>query len=50
MEKKKIVITNPGEESLKFNLGYKDLIIELLENCDTFRLKVIYSFVKKYLS
>lgn len=28
MEKKKIVITNPGEESLKFNLGYKDLIID----------------------
>ena len=28
MEKKKIVITNPSEESLKFNLGYKDLIID----------------------
>lgn len=28
MEKKKIIITNPSEESLKFNLGYKDLIID----------------------
>ena len=28
MEKKKIVITNPSEESLKFNLGYKDLIVD----------------------
>ena len=29
---------------------YKDLIIELLDNCETFKLKVIYAFVKKYLS
>ena len=28
MEKKKIVITNPSEESLKFNLGYKELIVD----------------------
>jgi len=28
VEKKKIVITNPSKESLKFNLGYKDLIVD----------------------
>lgn len=28
MEKKKIIITNPSDESLKFNLYYKDLIID----------------------
>ena len=27
-ERQKIVITNPTEESLKFNLGYKDLTVE----------------------
>ena len=27
-EKKKIVITNPSDESLKFNMGYKDLIAD----------------------
>ena len=27
-EKKKIIITNPSNDSLKFNLGYKDLEID----------------------
>ena len=27
-EKKKIVITNPSDEVLKFALGYKDLIVD----------------------
>ena len=27
-ERQKIVITNPSEESLKFNLGYKDFSME----------------------
>lgn len=27
-EKQKIVITNPAEASLKFNLGYKDLTVD----------------------
>ena len=27
MERRKIIITNPSDESLKYNLGYKDLII-----------------------
>lgn len=27
-ERQKIVITNPSEESLKFNLGYKDLTVD----------------------
>ena len=27
-ERQKIVITNPTEESLKFNLGYKDLAVD----------------------
>ncbi len=27
-ERNKIIITNPSNESLKFNLGYKDLIID----------------------
>ena len=27
-EKKKLVITNPSDESLKFNMGYKDLIVD----------------------
>ena len=31
-------------------MDYKDKIIELLESCDTFRLKVIYAFVKRYLA
>lgn len=28
MERRKIVITNPNKESLKYNMGYKDLIID----------------------
>lgn len=35
MEKRKIVITNPSEESLKFNLGYKDLIVDEKPDYDT---------------
>lgn len=27
-ERKKIIITNPSDESLKFNMGYKELIID----------------------
>ena len=27
-ERKKLVITNPSDESLKFNMGYKDLIVD----------------------
>lgn len=27
-ERKKIIITNPSDESLKFNMGYKDLIVD----------------------
>jgi hypothetical protein len=44
MERKKIVITNPSEESLKFNLGYKDLIIDEQPEYDemTHYLRAIY--------
>ena len=36
MEKKKIVITNPTEECLKYNLGYKDLFIDAEPEYDEF--------------
>ena len=44
MERKKIIITNPSEESLKFNLGYKDLIVDEQPEYDemTHYLKTIY--------
>lgn len=33
-EFKKIIITNPSIESLKFNMGYKDLVIDEEPNYD----------------
>jgi len=33
-ELKKIIITNPSVESLKFNMGYKDLVVDEEPNYD----------------
>lgn len=43
-ERQKIVITNPSEESLKFNLGYKDFAMDEKPTYDhaAQRLKAVF--------
>ena len=43
-ERKKIIITNPSIESLKYNLGYKDLIVDVNPSYDeeTQYLEAVY--------
>ena len=52
MEKKKIIITNPTEECLKYNLGYKDLYVDEKPDYDetTQYLKAIYEDTENAIS